>query len=152
MKKLRSISIALILGVFLISQSGCFGSFGLTKKVYEFNQGVGGKLVNQLVFWGLCAVPVYEVASFLDLFVFNLIEFWTGSNPVALQNGNEQIRYYSRNDKLFRVSTAPNSITVRQVQGPHKGREAKFIYNEARKAWFVQANDRIVELNTLAGN
>lgn len=71
---------ALALTVF---QSGCFGSFKLTQAVWKFNRDVSGdKWVQWLVFLVLSIVPVYVVATVVDAFVVNSIEFWTGSNPV----------------------------------------------------------------------
>ena len=62
---------------------GCYGSFNLTKKVYKFNGSVGDKWLKSLLFVAMCIVPVYELSGFVDAIAFNLIEFWTGSNPVA---------------------------------------------------------------------
>jgi len=62
--------------------SSCYGSFGLTKKVYQFNGKLGDKWINSL-FVFLIGGPVYGLAGTADVVIFNLIEFWTGSNPVA---------------------------------------------------------------------
>lgn len=61
---------------------GCYGSFNLTKKVYKFNGSLGNKWINSL-FTFILGGPVYGLTGFLDVVAFNLIEFWTGSNPVA---------------------------------------------------------------------
>jgi hypothetical protein len=79
---LRSVACLLVVGL-LISSSGCFGSFTLTKKVYKFNQEVGDKWVNELVFLVMIIVPVYSIASLLDAVILNSIEFWTGKNPMS---------------------------------------------------------------------
>ncbi|MGZ3459166.1 MAG: DUF3332 domain-containing protein [Archangium sp.] len=64
--------------------SGCFGSFALVKKIYGINEEVSAnKFVRWLVFLGLTIVPVYEVSAFFDALLFNSLEFWTGSNPLA---------------------------------------------------------------------
>jgi len=69
--------------------SGCYGSFGLTKKVYQFNGTVSNKWLKSLLFFVMAGpVPVYGIATFVDAVVLNLIEFWTGSNPVAF-NGKD---------------------------------------------------------------
>jgi hypothetical protein len=60
--------------------SGCMGSFALTKGVYNFNDTItGNKIVNNIIFWGLAILPVYELALFGDLVILNTIEFWTGA-------------------------------------------------------------------------
>lgn len=81
----KPILVALIAAFSLTSLQGCFGSFELTQSLYQWNKKVSNnKFVEQLLFWALCIIPVYELAGVGDLFVFNLLEFWTGSNPVAL--------------------------------------------------------------------
>jgi len=84
---MKSIFVQVVACVLIVSMlfaiSGCFGSFNLTKKVYKFNEGVGGKWVQELVFLVMVIVPVYGVATFIDAIVLNTIEFWTGENPVS---------------------------------------------------------------------
>lgn len=68
----------------LVASSGCFGSFQLTRKVYNWNASVSSdKFVTELVFLGLNIVPVYSVAALADAVFANSVEFWTGTNPVA---------------------------------------------------------------------
>lgn len=73
----------------VLSLAGCFmftsciGQFALTNKVLTWNNSVGNKFVNELVFVAFWVLPVYEVTSIADLLVINSIEFWSGSNPVA---------------------------------------------------------------------
>lgn len=82
--RLARLSLAALLAVSAAGTTGCFGKFSLTRKLYAWNTGVGGnKFVTNLVFWGLCIIPVYELAGAGDLIVLNAVEFWTGSNPVA---------------------------------------------------------------------
>jgi len=83
----RIVSFGLVLLFALAASplSGCFGKFALTQKVYKWNNSLGNKFVKTLVFWAFCIIPVYEVVvGFLDPVIFNLIEFWSGSNPLAM--------------------------------------------------------------------
>lgn len=66
-----------------LSTSGCYGKFSLTRKLYSWNGSFGDKFLSTVLMWVLMIVPVYAVASFVDLFIFNLIEFWTGANPMV---------------------------------------------------------------------
>lgn len=63
--------------------NSCIGQFALTNKVLDWNNSVGNKFVNELVFFAFWILPVYEVTAIADLLVINTIEFWSGSNPVA---------------------------------------------------------------------
>lgn len=66
-----------------LSLSSCIGSFALTNKVLSWNNQVGSKFVNELVFFAFWILPVYEVTSLADVLVINSIEFWSGSNPMS---------------------------------------------------------------------
>ncbi len=81
MKKLiKLVSILIVVSLL----SGCFGNFALTKKVYQWNDTASdNKFVEQVLFWGMCFIPVYSVAGFIDACFLNLIEFWTDTNPLA---------------------------------------------------------------------
>lgn len=83
MKK-HYLSVAIVLAVVgsMLSTS-CIGSFALTNKLLSWNQQVGNKFVNELVFFAFLIIPVYEVSALADVLVINSIEFWSGDNPVA---------------------------------------------------------------------
>ncbi len=78
----KVVAIVLVVSVAWLA-SGCFGKFQLTRKVYEINQSVDDAYIRSAVTWIFVIVPVYGVCALLDFLVFNLIEFWTGQNPVA---------------------------------------------------------------------
>jgi hypothetical protein len=76
--------VLLALAAMAPAMGGCYGTFPLTKTVYEFNGKVtDSKVVHSLVFWGFVILPVYDIAILGDAIVFNLIEFWTGDKPSA---------------------------------------------------------------------
>lgn len=68
---------------------GCIGSFALTGRILEWNRGFS-PIVSEVVFLVFLFFPVYEVAVFLDAIVFNTLEFFTGSNPVAKAEGEDE--------------------------------------------------------------
>ncbi|WP_375766786.1 DUF3332 domain-containing protein [Archangium gephyra] len=75
---------ALFAAVLSLHVSGCFGSFQLTRNIYGLNERISdNKFVRWLVFLGFTIIPVYGVGSLVDALVFNSLEFWTGSNPLA---------------------------------------------------------------------
>jgi hypothetical protein len=61
--------------------SGCYGKFALTKKLYEFNGTIADPVAKSLVNAGL-VIFVYWVSGLGDWAVFNVVEFWTGKNPI----------------------------------------------------------------------
>lgn len=91
MRKLK-LSIAIILiACYSLVQTGCIGSFSLTNKVLDFNREIGSKFANEAVFLAFLIIPVYSVTTLVDALVLNTIEFWTGDNPVAHVNDNNEL-------------------------------------------------------------
>ena len=76
----KGIAMVLVAAVGTLS-AGCFGKFQLTRKLYDINQSIDEKYVRSAATW-LFVIP-YAVTGLLDFVVFNVIEFWTGENPVA---------------------------------------------------------------------
>lgn len=58
--------------------AGCTGPFRLTTKVHDWNRGISGDWMEEVVFLCLNIIPVYGVSVFVDAIVLNSIEFWTG--------------------------------------------------------------------------
>ena len=82
MKK-RNVLVAMILAA-SFTMTSCIGSFSTCRALHRWNTNIGSKWLNELVFLGLCIVPVYEVCALADALVFNTMEFWgAGSGPVA---------------------------------------------------------------------
>jgi hypothetical protein len=78
----KGIALVLVAAVGALS-AGCFGKFQLTRKVHDMNQSIDEKYVRSAATWVFVIIQVYTVAALLDLIVFNVIEFWSGENPVA---------------------------------------------------------------------
>lgn len=81
-RHLAAVALALSLS---IGASGCYGSFALTRWVYDFNGKVtDNKFVHSVVIWAFIILPVYSIAGFVDFVVLNLIEFWTEQPVINL--------------------------------------------------------------------
>jgi len=76
----KGIALVLVAAVGALS-AGCFGKFQLTRKLYDINQSIDEKYVRSAATW-ILVIP-YAVTGLLDFVIFNVIEFWTGENPVA---------------------------------------------------------------------
>jgi hypothetical protein len=91
--------------------TGCFGKFAATKKLHDWNASFGSKFVATLIFWLFLILPVYELFALGDALIFNLIEFWSGSNPLATVTHPD-----GSTTTLARV--APDTVrVVRSVEG-----------------------------------
>jgi hypothetical protein len=67
----------------LAMATGCMGTQGLGGQVKKFNLNVTeNRWGREGVFFALNVLWVYRICTVLDLFIFNSIEFWSGSNPI----------------------------------------------------------------------
>ena len=138
MKKfnLKLAATVMVCGAFLFSS--CIGSFGLHSKLLNWNQGIGNKFVNELVFLAFNIIPVYGVCYLADALVINSIEFWSGSNPMASvgdvmkgENGN------------YLVETLENGYSITK-EGETASME--LIYDKDMNTWNVVADGVSTEL------
>ena len=111
-----------------VATSGCFGSFPLTRKMYNWNKGVSSdKWVRELVFVATALlVPVYSVAGLIDVVILNSQEFWTGKSSVAsgpdtkvktLTRGNTTIM-----QTMTQLATGRTMVLEEKVNGRFKSR------------------------------
>lgn len=77
----RGIALAMALSLSVLS-AGCYGKFQLTRMIYDLNRSVEDKYVRSAVTWALL-LP-YAFSTFIDFAVFNIVEFWTGENPLLV--------------------------------------------------------------------
>lgn len=94
-KDVRRVVVASVLAGFLpMTTAGCFGTFQLTRKVYDFNKDVSpDKWVRWLTFLVLNIIPVYGFATLFDALFANSVEFWTGKNPVLADLGMQKVAF-----------------------------------------------------------
>ena len=97
---------------------GCYGSFALTKKVYNWNGSLGNKWVIEIVYL-VISYPVYGVAGFIDSVILNSIEFWTGSNPMSsvLKSEDGSQVAFNAEKKEITVSYADKKFIIGMVNG-----------------------------------
>lgn len=77
----KVVALVLVVCVGVVFSAGCFGKFQLTRNLYEANKSIQDKYLRSAVTW-LLVIP-YAITGFLDFAVFNLIEFWSGQNPIG---------------------------------------------------------------------
>ena len=154
MKRFKKLILMATLASFLMmSMFGCYGSFAFTKKVYEFNGSVSGnKFFTNLVFWVLNIVPVYSLASFADVAILNLIEFWTGSNPMAMEDGVEKIEYVTIDGVEFKLLMSNDTLLIEAMSGANKGDSVELNYDAANQSWYLQQQEGPVKVATMQGD
>ena len=131
--------------------SSCLGSFKVTKKLYEWNDGINTKLGKNAVFWLLVIIPIYEIFLFVDIIVLNLIEFWSGGDPMSMNEGDiEEQLVMGKDGNNYKVTATKNRFDILQLDGQNCGVEQSFVYNPEDRSWSHVKNgveNKLVGLN-----
>jgi hypothetical protein len=148
----------------MITQTGCFGSFEMIKKVYDWNDGISdNKVVKTLIFYVLNIIPVYGIAGFLDVVIFNLIEFWGGSNPIAMEAGQVEEQFMAIKGENYKVTATKNQMKFEKVTDDGLVEMGAMVFSEEDQSWSyvkedesmvvakVNAVDNSVDYQTAAG-
>lgn len=140
MKKNKLIAVSALLagGVLMTS---CIGSHAAFNKVLDWNQSVSNKWVNEILYFAMWCVPVYEISLLADMWVFNTIEFWSGSNPIAAGT----VKHVKGSDgREYAITTLKDGYKVEQSD---RSMELKF--DEKTQTWSVVADGKSHKLMTL---
>ena len=127
----------------LLIQTGCIGSFKLTGAVYKYNRSISDKFVSELIFLVFCIIPVYEISIFVDAIILNLVEFWTGSNPTAMQPGQVETQKIVLNGKQYILTATHNRFHVVSLDGKFK---QDLVYNEKSATWSVVSDNKTMNV------
>lgn len=117
-----------------ITLTSCLGSFGLTSRLKHWNENVSDKFINELVFIGLCIVPVYEVCAIADLLVLNSIEFWSGESLLDVS----ETKVVEGNDGLYTVERNPDGYVITSQTD---GSVVFLDYDELSQQWTYRVAD-----------
>jgi hypothetical protein len=110
----KFVSMAVLVSVMGVSLNSCYGRFALTGKLHKWVGGLGNKFVSTLVFWVTASIlPIYWFSVVADVLIFNLIEFWTGSNPMAMGDTYQEVD--ENGNMLYAVKNADGSLSVNMV-------------------------------------
>jgi hypothetical protein len=150
MKTLKKITIYLIIICFGAVQTSCLGSFRLTNVTHQWNQTIGSKWVNEILF--VLFIPVYSITIFIDAFILNSIEFWSDGPGYGLKEG-EQKRITSKDGKTeYLVIRTKDGFKITQLEGDQAGRETNFRYEKESKTWLLIHESQEVKLVQLIEN
>lgn len=143
MKKMRNLAMALLLSTAILTPS-CIGSFSLTKSVYEWNNEVGDKFVNELVFLVCLIVPVYELSTAIDAIVLNSIEFWTGDNPMAMKDGAKKQKLVEIEGKTYRLTSEKYKMTIEELNDV--GEKTEMVFRTEDNSWYLKKGKKLQKL------
>ncbi|GAA4271973.1 DUF3332 domain-containing protein [Aquimarina gracilis] len=146
---MKKIAICISLSASLLFSS-CLGSFSAFNGLKDWNQDLSdSRFVNNLVFWGLNIVPVYGLFFIGDALIFNVIEFWSGSNPLAMNDGESETRIVEREGSTFKMIATKNRLQINVIEGKRKGEKLDLVYSPSQKSWSaIKSNGEVIKLSS----
>jgi len=142
----RNFIIASLLSLTLLSSS-CLGSFSAFNGLKDWNQDVtDSKFVNNLIFWGLNIIPVYGLFMFGDLIIFNVLEFWTGSNPVAMAEGETESQIAVVDGQKVKMTATKNNFKIQVIEGEKVGETLEMVYTPENNTWNAKKDGKLIKL------
>jgi hypothetical protein len=141
----RLIAIALIL-CFAFVALNCYGSYTLFHKIHRWNGTIGNGFVKSLVHLLLWIVPVYEVCLLIDWLLLNTLEFWTGSNPLAMAPGESETQIVMAHNETYEITATMNRFDIRQMSGVNAGHTVALVYNPETLDWYIETQNQTVKV------
>jgi len=136
-KKQLIIATVVALSASMMMQS-CIGSFALYNKVKDWNERVGNKFVNEVVFVAMWILPVYELSFAADLFILNSIEFWSGTNPALAST-----QVIDGKDARYEVASNEQGYTITNLK---TNQVTRFNFDAKDNSWSLENNGEEVKL------
>lgn len=131
--------------------SGCFGSFGATRWLYNVNDSVSNKFVKTLVMWCFTILPAYPIFITGDWLILNTLEFWMGHPLVSntsydmLEDGSMLVRF---DDDSLRMIPVDDSRMLIEHDGSIIGDATKGEDNTLKLTNYTNAEVKILAIPT----
>lgn len=131
--------------------TSCLGSFSAFNTLRDWNDGLtDNKFLDNLVFWALCIVQVYSLFIVGDVLLFNLLEFWTGSNPIAMADGESETQYANVKGTDVRMTASKNKFDIVILSGENEGKEVNLLFVPEDKSWnAIGENGALIKLASM---
>lgn len=155
---------SLLLSFLSTSLFSCFGRFALVRTVYKFNDSIKvdppllQRFVKTLLMYALDIplIPVYFIAGFLDVLIFNLIEFWTGENilmdaKIPEIKGSKDTSFRMKDGStvsLYRTKVRNQNALVIQVQKPKEKNQDFYAFQDKPGQLFSFEKGEFVPIRT----
>lgn len=137
--------ISLISLVSILGTINCYGGYVMTRKVHNWNGTLGDKWVKSIV--NVLLVFVYPFTAIIDFLVLNTLEFWTGSNPLAMKEGEVEVQVVHKDGKEYKITATRNQFEVREVMAGKLGDPAYLTYEPKESAWYMKANGKAMKVS-----
>ncbi len=144
-RSFRLIAIVLVL-CFAFCALNCYGSYTLFHKIHRWNGTIGNGFVKSLVHLLLWIIPVYEVCLIIDWLLLNTLEFWTGSNPLAMAPGETETQIVMANGETYEITATMNRFDIRQMSGVNAGYTVALVYDPESLSWYIETQSQSVNV------
>lgn len=120
--------------------TSCVGSFMLSHKFANWqNTATDNKFLNEIIF--IFTSVAYAVTVPADVLVLNTMEFWSGSNPLAKNEGKTQ-QVMGQDGRYYAVTTLRNGYEVKSPDG----KVTKFIHDAKTDSWSQVEDGKTAEI------
>ena len=152
-KRISTLTLAGVIACCSISLPSCYGPFKLTTKLYKWNTSLGSDVANEIVFLIFAVVvPIYGITLFIDAVILNTIEYWSGSNPVSMNEGDyEQQLVKGKDGVTYRMEATQNQLEITAVDGRNAGETTKMNYLPSEQRWEISKNDVVTSTIDVLG-
>jgi len=128
--------------------TSCLGSFSAFNNLKDWNTGLtSSKYLDNLIFWALNIVPVYGIFMLGDVIIFNVIEFWSGSNPIAMKDGEIETQLIQKDGVAYEMTATKNRLAVKVLDGERMGERFDLVFSPSEKSWsLIKQDGEIIKL------
>lgn len=145
---MRKLLLCSVLSLTFLSTS-CLGSFSAWNNLKDWNEDFSdNKFVNNAIFWGLNIIPIYPLFYAADVFIFNLVQFWTGDNPIAMNEGEIQKQLIEKDGVKYEMIATKNQMKIKVLSGERQGKELTLRYEPSDKSWNAVKDGKKVKLSS----
>ncbi len=138
-KHLKLIALLLVFVFSFGMLISCYGSFVVFHKLHKWNGTIGNKWLRSTLHIVLWIIPVYEICILVDLIILNVVEFWSGSNPMAMKEGQREDQIVQYKGEKYQITATKNRFDIVRLTGPKSGERAALVYVPDSSAWFVES-------------
>lgn len=138
MRKLTKIMVLLFVILIGSITMNCYGRFILIKKVHGWTGSTfANKYVRSLV-WFPIVIFGGTIGGFIDYVILNPLEFWTGSNPLAMAPGESETHYANVDDHRVKMTASLNKFEITIDPGKETEKTRIYIYKPTEDTWYIQ--------------
>ena len=136
----------LLISTLAFMSFGCHGKYALFNTLHKWNGSLGSKWVNSIVHFILWVIPVYGICLLVDWWILNTVEFWTGSNPLAMNEGEREQQIVNKDGVNYEITATKNRFDVLVLDGEKAGTMTSLVYNDNTMVWSAESGNERVEL------